>query len=949
MKLNRIILVFFFSSFLFAHLVSNGQGFLRGNVVDGDFGGPLIGATIILADQPSIGTVTDFDGNYSLSLAPGTYTITMSYISYETLSFKEVEIKEGETTVVDAVLKPADELLTEVVIVAKARQSSVVGMLTRMKNSTNIVDGLSAQSFRKVGDSDLSGAIKRVTGVTVEGGKYVYVRGLGDRYTKTTLNGMAIPGLDPDVNAVQIDIFPTAVLENVSVYKTFTPDLFGDFTGGLVDVETKSFPDVKSTSFSIGLEYIDGQTFNSDYILYTGGKFDWTGFDDGTRSLPFDKQTEIPLEVVAAFDDVEGPKLESITKSFNQQMAVESKTALPGGSFSFNHGNQINSENGSAIGYNFVLNYKNSSSFYSDYQSNSYLKSSNPGEMELEQDEGRSGIVGGRAAQWSAMASGSYKKNKHSVGLMLLMNQSNESTASKRVSQNYNQTQATLLEDILTYTQRSLSTGIINGEHLFGTTRLSWSNAFTVSRVYDPDFRTTALSIKQGDTTLSTGDGATIGRFWRDLNEQNENFRIDVASALGEKFTLKAGINGLIKWREFETLSYKHDRRDKSNVSGDPDWFLADGNVWEYGGDRSGTYTTGNFQPANNFKAQQNVFSAYLMAEQNAGEKFKFIYGLRIEKGEMFYTGESNSGDVIYDREKTLDEFNFLPSANIVYSVRNDMNIRLTGTQTIARPSFKEKSISQIYDPISKRTFVGNIDLEQTKIVNLDLRYEWFFSPKEIISVAVFHKMFDGHIELVSFEQDPDNVKPRNSGDASVTGVEFEIRKGFPNASSTFLNRLFLGGNVTLVQSLVDMKKVNTGNENQTEYELRENNARTGETINQFRDMAGQSPYAINANISYEIIERKTAISLAYNVKGEQLSIIGSGRIPDVYLNPFHSLNFNAYYSFGKEYNSRITLGIDNILNQTVEMHYKSYDAKDQVFSKYNPGTAVSLKYSYSF
>jgi TonB-dependent receptor len=924
------------------------KGFVRGNIVDGDFGGPMVGATIFVADNLNLGTTSDFDGNYSLSLDPGSYTIKMSFISFVTLTFEDVEVKEGETTAIDAIMNTVSEELDEVEVVARAKRDSEIGMLTKMKSAVNVVDGLSAQSFRKIGDGDLSAAIKRVTGVTVEGGKYVYVRGLGDRYSKTTLNGMAIPGLDPDVNAVQIDIFPTAVLENVAVYKTFTPDLYGDFTGGLVDIETKSFPDSKITSFSLGIEYVQGQTYNSDYILYEGGKWDMLGFDDGTRKLPISKTEEIPLEVVAAFDQVEGAKLERITRSFNPNLAVRSKNAIPNGSFSFNHGNQIQNEKGANYGYNFVLNYNSSNFFYDNFESNIFLKNTNAEINEMEQDENRNGIVGGRTAQWSAMATGSYKKNTNTINLMLLMNQGNESTASKRVSQNFNQTQATLLEDILTYTQRSLATAYLNGNHMLGKTQLQWANALSLSRVYDPDFRTTALSIKDQDTTLSTGDGANISRFWRDLNETNENFKLDLKRSLGSKIELKAGANLLLKWRDFETFSYAHDRRNKSNISGNPDWFLSSDNIWTIE-DRNGTYTTGNFEPANNYNARQNIYGMYLMAEQMIGLKIKLIYGLRIEKGEMYYTGESNSGIVKYDNEKTLDELDLLPSLNLVYSLTEDMNLRLTGTRTIARPSFKEKSISQIYDPITKRTFVGNIDLNQTSILNFDLRYEWFMSPKELLSLAAFYKIFDGHIELVSFEQDPDNVKPRNSGDASVAGIEFEIRKGFNNSGNAFLRRLFLGGNVTFVQSQVDMTKVKTGNEGQTEFDLRERNARAGETVDQFRNMAGQSPYTVNANISYEIPEKKIAFSLAYNVKGDQLSIIGSGRTPDVHTLPFHSLNFNSYFSFGEELNHRITIGVSNILDQSRQMVYQSFQATDEIFNIFKPGRAFSIKYSFTF
>ena len=209
----------------------------------------MIGATIILADNPSVGTVSDFDGNFSLSLDPGTYNIKVSFISFATLSYQGIKIEAGKTTVIDGIMKSDDKLLEEVVIVAKASRNSEIGMITKMKNSTNIVDGLSAQSFRKIGDSDLSGAIKRVTGVTVEGGKYVYVRGLGDRYTKTTLNGMSIPGLDPDVNAVQIDIFPPRKLDiesstnfEQSVYVMIQCDLpFGRAGDARKDLEQSAF------------------------------------------------------------------------------------------------------------------------------------------------------------------------------------------------------------------------------------------------------------------------------------------------------------------------------------------------------------------------------------------------------------------------------------------------------------------------------------------------------------------------------------------------------------------------------------------------------------------------------------------------------------------------------------------------------------------------------------
>lgn len=926
------------------------KGFLRGNVTDGEFGGPMIGATVILTDDPGVGSVTDFDGNYSIPLVPGTYNISISFISFATQKFTGIEIKAGETTSLNADLQSAIDQLDIVEVTATARRNTENGALLEMKNSSNLVDGLSSQSIRKVGDSDLSGAMKRVTGVTVQGGKYVYVRGLGDRYTKTTLNGMAIPGLDPDINAVQIDIFPTTVLENVNVYKSFTPNQYGDFTGGLVDIVTKKFPDQKQTQIRVGIGFVQGQTFNDDFILYERGGLDWTGFDDGTRELPINRSAVIPAE---ASND---PELETITRSFNQNLGIEKKTALPNGSFSLVHGNQINKESGATIGYNFVLNYTNQNTFYKDFETNTFLKNNDRSVNELFQDESRIGDVGINSVQWSAMGSGSYKKGNNTFGAMILRSQSGETTGSQRKVRNFNQTGASLTEYLLAYSQRSLTTFIVDGKHNLGKLKIEWANAFSKSRVYDPDYRTLAYSTTDGALTINPGDGAGINRFWRDLHEINENFRVDLTYDVSKKFKVKAGGNALLKWRTFETIAYKHDRKNKADVDADPNWFLQDENVWTVN-ETSGTFTIGNSEPINNFDARQNVFGGYLMVEQTLFEKLRAIYGARVEVGSMFYTGEGQVGAnyEIYDDVKTLDEINLLPSVNLVYAVTDKTNIRASATQTIARPSFKEKSIAQIYDPITKRTFIGNIDLEQTEIMNFDLRYEWFFGPREILSVAAFHKAFDGHIEMVSFEQAPDNIKPRNSGDATVTGLEFEIRKqlGFiannSDAFGKFFDRLFIGGNLTLVQSAVNMQDVKTGNDGQTEFDLRTNNLRDGETLDTDRVMAGQSPYAINANLSYEIIERKISVSLAYNVQGEQLSIIASGINPDVYLKPFNSFDFNAFYSFGEDYRNKVSFGIRNILDDDRTMVYKSYNADDEIFQSFKPGRMFNVRYTYTF
>ncbi len=941
---------FLFSIFFFTNAQAQEKGFIRGNIADGQFSGPLIGASVRVMELSGVGSTTDFDGNYSVSVPVGKYTVEVSYISFATQVFNDVEVNAGAVTKIDATLEMATAQLDVVVVTAEVRKNSEAAVLMERKNATNVTDGLSAQAFRKVGDSDLSGAMKRITGVTVQDGKYVYVRGLGDRYTVTTLNGMVLPGLDPDVNSVQMDIFPTSMLDNVAVYKTFSPELFGDFTGGLVNIVTKKFPEEKTTEIGLGITYIPSMHFNSDFILYDGGSLDWLGFDDGSRALPIDGRIKIPDEALVS------PQLEEITRAFNPQLATKSKVAVPNGSLSFNHGNQITNQKGRTFGYNVVLNYANEHVFYSEFESNDFLKDNDPSQLELDAWVTRKGAVGKNTVLWSGLASGSMKKRGNSYSLTFLHSQSGESTAAKRVNEDINQNVATLLEDVLTYTSRRLSSLVLNGAHRIGIVDLSWANATSFSGVSDPDFRETRISVTNGDTTLSPGTGAGIDRFWRDLNEIGESFKIDFKVELPKNFELKGGVAGNLKWREFEVFNYKHRRNNLNEIEIDPDWWLQEENYWSSDPNddsyRNGTYTIGNYQPSNSFSARQNVFGGYLMVQQQLAKVIKLVYGARIEKVDMFYTGVSqNQSGPRYNDANTLNEINFMPSLNVVYNVTEKMNLRFGINQSVARPTFREKSIAEIYDPITKRTFIGNIDLDQTKINNLDLRYEWYLSPKEIFALSGFYKEFTGHIEMVSFVTAPNNITPRNSGLARVAGAEIELRKDIVNWTDkkTRNHGIMLNGNASLVWSFVDLKSVIVDGNGQTEFELRTNNLRDGETLKSTRAMGGQSPYAVNAGLSYEIRETQTSISISYNVQGEQLTIIASGRNPDVYTMPFHSLNFNAYHSFGQKRNSRLTLSVENMMDDDRLLVYRSFGATDQIYTRFKPGVAFGLKYNYRF
>ncbi|MBL4703731.1 MAG: outer membrane beta-barrel protein, partial [Flavobacteriales bacterium] len=450
------------------------------------------------------------------------------------------------------------------------------------------------------------------------------------------------------------------------------------------------------------------------------------------------------------------------------------------------------------------------------------------------------------------------------------------------------------------------------------------------------------------------GDGAGISRFFRALNEVNYHGKVHATlpfKIIDDVSYLKFGSSFLTKSRTFEVQSYQFRVKGQSQFNGDPDYLFQEENIWtpETG---TGTYVIGNYEPVNNFSSRQNVYAGFLMNELSV-RKAKLVYGVRLEKSQMWYTGQNNDGSQIYRDTLTLNELNLLPSVNLIYHLMADdstsrkMNLRMSYNHTLARPSFKEKSIAQIYDPITSRTFIGNINLKQTTITNLDLRYEYFMNRGELISVSVFHKLFNGHIELIPFETAPDNLKPRNSGRSTLTGIEVDLKKnlGFLSAKLTCLS---ISANVTLVQSKMDMTTIVVSNgssavESITEYDSRVMNARSGETIGKFRPMTGQSPYLLNGGINYERKKSGIVANVSYHVKGKTLSIVGVGLIPDVYTNSFHSLNLKVSKQFT---GAKLSFKATNLLNQSKSSAYQSYSNEtlnQSYFSLLHPGRTFSF------
>lgn len=946
------------------------KGTVRGTIYDESTGETMIGA-IVAIKNTSLGTSTDLDGQFAIQLEPGTYDVVISYVAYNPVTIEKVVVKSKETTVLgDIRLGEQSNELVEVVITAEALRNNETAIMSMKKKSVAMMDGISSAQFQKIGDATAVEAAKRVTGVSIEDGKYIYVRGLGDRYTKTMLNNVDIPGLDPDKNSLQMDIFPTTLIDNITVNKNFTAEMPADFTGGLLNIETKSFPEKKLFSVSIGTAFNPQMHFNDQFLSYNRSTTDFLGFDDGMRALPANATSN---NVPTPFSGASSNQVNQFVSSFNNELAAQRTSSLMDMSASVSFGNQIDLKrrgsdelSGKKIGFIVSGSYKTEYRYYDDVIYGEYQRFIDPTKYEMRYATIQNGELGEQSVLLGGLAGVAYKSENTKLKLNLMHVQNGESRAGKFFVDNdgeaVGQSGYLATSDNLEYNQRSLTNVLLNGTHNFKKKKLEidWRISPTYSISEDPDIRKTAFTVTNVDTSFIAGAGGNPSRIWRSLNEINLVAKVDFTKSYTFKERegkLKFGASQLYKERQYEILFF-----DIQFFGAQPNWTSNDAslvlqpdNLYP---NSTLYYQSGNNNPnPNAYESNAMNTAAYISNEWSVTNRLKTILGVRMENYVQRHTGRDQryaNGDLENGKnlvnEKVLDAMDFFPSANFIYSISEDQNIRVSYSRTIARPSFKELSFAQILDPITNRIFNGTLftytdwngRLSETRINNIDLRWELFQQRGQIFSVSAFYKDFDNPIELVRIpeQQTSTEFQPRNVGDGRLIGIELEMRKSLAFISPA-LSPLSVMGNFTYVQSRIDMTNL--------EFNARKVFEKEGQNITNTREMAGQSPYVINAGIMYTNDSLALDLGLYYNVKGKTLYIVGSGLFPDIYYEPFHSLNFSLNKKFGKEQRLVADLRVSNILNDRIETFYQSYEAAPQPFSSINPGTAFSLGLSYKF
>jgi outer membrane receptor protein involved in Fe transport len=927
------------------------QGVLAGKITDGETGDGLRSASISVVEAKK-GAYSDPKGNYKVKKIPaGTYTVRVSYVGYDPKVIEKVVIADDKTVTVNVVLQLTKREGQEVVVTADRINDNAAALLAKRKNATQVSDGIGREEISKLPDSDAGQALKRVSGVTLVEGKYVFVRGTSDRYSNTTLNGAALTSTEPDKKSFAFDMFPSELLESANVVKSFTPDLPGNFAGGLVQLNTIDFPAGQSLKLSGSQGGNSMVTLQRDALFSTaGGSGDALALGASQRSLPVGFPVDRPAmnvlrsEVNAGISDPTNPQgqaaigqLNSLGRTFNNNLWGTSATTAPtNGSLALTYTDVFSTGEEDQLGIVASANYGTS------WQNNEIIRAgvlSNLVDRLFEFE----GISSTRSTSWSALGNIAYKAGSNTT--LTFKNAYNRSADIENVDitgENFAQGQVRRLFSFQ-YVEKSLYSGTLGGEHtLIGINNalLDWKAGYSYSTREEPDFRRLQFFRQTTDVgapldaafdQTQQGSGSQAGRFFSNLNDEALSYALNFALPITP--TTKVKVGGVLenRSRQFAARSITMIQGANNDITNNfrikdsayvPDLspFFADSN-YDVAKDRL-SYSEDS-KLSDRYDAQENLVAAYAMVDMpiDLGVDIRVIAGARLEQNIQKLNSFNVTDDRVQVNQNVLD---VLPAINVVIKPTQEMNVRVSAAQTLARPSLREFAPFQFFDFQTQAVIQGNPNLRRSLIQNYDLRWELFPGVGEVVSVGAFYKRFQNAIEETLFPQQSEIVRSfaNAAGDANNYGVEFEIRKSL-GFMSTFMEQFVVSINASLINSSIVVEQAGVRDE---------------------RTMWGQSPYSINLGVYYANPDSKTQVTLGYNRSGSriiQVGLIGfyEGDSPHVFELPRDVIDFSVIQPFG---NLELKLAVRDLLNQPLR-----WEQSGQLIQSNIRGTNISLGFGY--
>ncbi len=937
-------LFFFTLSSLFSQF-----GTINGTVSDAETGETLVGVNVIIKD-PFMGSNTDINGYYELDHVPaGIYTVSYSYVSYAPLEVKEVTVKAGEKTTINVKLRPESMGLEEVVVKARRIDHTENAILSMQKRALSVQDGISSQEMEKSGVGNAAQSVAKITGVSIVDGKHINVRGLGDRYSGAQLNGVTLASTDPYSNSASLDLIPANMLEKVIASKTFSPDMPGNFTGGNVNLSTKSFPEHRFFKVSLKTGYNTQSSFNSSSLSFDAGRYAFAGYNDGTLQLPAileDPSTRAELGsdiyIKARRDDRYAGLLDESIKSMHSEMAPTAKPSGNNYSFNLSYGKQfkiLGRPLGIMAGAGFSRN-------LSHYANGSQAAWDITG-LEADRLFAFYELHDTKSVQnpsVNAITTLSYKlSDNHELGANFIYNHDAKYTAryQQGAAPGFISASNALFETrTLHYQERGLGNFQFRGKHLFpslGELKVEWIGGLTNSFQNDPDLRFFANEIRDSQYYIRVSEYSLPSHFFRTLKDQGREFKMDFELPIssGSEFNkLKFGFLANEKTRKFRELRFDVNNDKGERYAGDPEAYFGPANSGIIGYDELrhrnviGLYLVNNSRASNSYNGLQRIYAAYGMMNYRFGRKLKASGGVRMEHTQISVQSADSTLEAGQIRQS-----DFLPALNLIYTLNENMNIRASASKTIARPSMRELAPFSSFDYIGGFIYIGNPELKQSLVNNFDLRWEWFTRPGEVFAVSAFYKKFKDPIsKFYNSEAYNPEIIFQNTKTAYVYGAELDLRKRL-DVISPVLKNFKTGVNFTYIASRVAMDPA--------EYQILSS---INPELKSYRPFQGQSPYLVNAFLSYDSDTAGIHAMISYNVFGPRLSEIGKEGVPDIYEQPRHMLNFRVSKKMGR--NLEWSVEMQNLLNTRFEKS-QNFKGEKYITEGYQLGRTFNIGMSW--
>ncbi|MBI5387301.1 MAG: TonB-dependent receptor [Verrucomicrobia bacterium] len=833
-------------------------------------------------------------------------------------------------------------------------------LMERAKEAAS-TEAFGSEQISKSGVSDAGAIVNKVAGASIVDGRFAVIRGLSDRYVTTTFNGGEIPSADPYRRSASLDLFPAQIIEKVVVAKTFTPDQQGAFTGGGINIVSKSFPERPFANVSVGGAYNTKATGNDKFLTYKGGGLDWLGMDDGSRALPQrlnDLSVRPPAPVFTT-----GPRtrpeyqaniqaadsLNDLTKLLGPAQFAPTHEAPP-----LNHNFAVAAGDtthllGRPLGVFGSLSYKRDFTFYDDGISRRY-KPTTGGAFEISKDNRDALAVD--TVNWSGMTTLAYQLlDDHDVSFNFLYNQNGIDYGRQQVGTQETDPGATIYQNRLQFTERSLNTFQLRGTDRFptlGDLKLDWLAALSDTSQDEPDVR--FFNYKQDGGAFATSasglpDPGDPTRYFRTLEEQNRNLKLDLTIPFrqwrDEEGQLKLGVFDSLSERSFQERGFYY-KDILGGFDGDPNNYLRSDNLG---------YTNLRTNNSNGriaydwlryvqtydsfYDGKSAVQAAYFMLDFPVVNRVRLVGGLRLETTDLTVDSYSDLPSVwtgLRENHSKIEQTDLLPAAGLIYAARTNMNIRLHYSQTVARPSFRELAAYRSYDPFLDVLLDGNPNLTMSASENYDLRWEWFPRAGELLSVSLFYKKIQGAIERIALDNLADNISFINREASTVMGVEFEARKtlDFLDANLRYWS---LGGNFSYIQSETSLTVAEYGNK-----------LKYVPGASQNRPLYDQSPYILNLDLSYDNPRSGTSASLILNAAGPRISI-ASPIAEDVYEHPPLTLDLVLSQKLSRNMTMKFTAR--NLLDPEIKRTYG--ENSNFIYSSCRRGMTFGLSLSYDF